>query len=272
MHTKARDTLLEISIPIGKRADYVQGGGGNTSVKYGRNQMIIKASGVTLNALTQLSGWTRVDTQTFLPHAEDLRPSMETSFHAYLGRVIIHTHSVYANILTCSETGESLVKQYFSDAFWIDYATPGQPLTDKIKEKINSEMTKTELIIFLKNHGIIVSARSAKRALELHEMVTTVIQEKLNFPNFDQFHEVSEHEITDPKQVLFPDQIVYTLSGSELMSTQAGIETQKAYHYIATTIMKNNLVPTFLNASDVAEIANLESEKYRKKMVKNDLY
>ena len=43
--------LVNISNKIGKRCDYTQGGGGNTSVKIDSENMAIKASGSTLKEM-----------------------------------------------------------------------------------------------------------------------------------------------------------------------------------------------------------------------------
>ena len=54
--------LIEISRAVGARPDYVQVGGGNTSVKSpdGRT-MAIKASGTALTAMSESAGWVEVD-------------------------------------------------------------------------------------------------------------------------------------------------------------------------------------------------------------------
>ena len=51
----------KVSIEIGKRISYVQGGGGNTSVKFNKSQMAIKASGVKLKDITHEQGFSVVD-------------------------------------------------------------------------------------------------------------------------------------------------------------------------------------------------------------------
>ena len=45
-----------------------------------------------------------------------LRPSVEVGFHAILKKYVIHTHSVYANIITCSMEGEALAEKLFKDS------------------------------------------------------------------------------------------------------------------------------------------------------------
>ena len=59
--------LIEISCAVGTRTDYVQAGGGNTSVKSpdGRT-MAIKASGTALTAMSESAGWVEVDVAAVL--------------------------------------------------------------------------------------------------------------------------------------------------------------------------------------------------------------
>ena len=50
--------LLEISLAIGSNSDYVQAGGGNTSVKSADGRtMAIKASGTPLAQMSETVGW-----------------------------------------------------------------------------------------------------------------------------------------------------------------------------------------------------------------------
>ena len=121
--------LIAISRAVGANPDYVQAGGGNTSVKSpdGRT-MAIKASGTPLTAMSESAGWVEVDTAGVLSifDRKDLatletnarearvlqhmysavlggsgRPSVETALHAMLGKVVIHTHPVAVNALNC---------------------------------------------------------------------------------------------------------------------------------------------------------------------------
>jgi len=54
---------------------------------------------VNLNSITLLQGM------------EEKRPSVEVGFHSFLSRCVIHTHSVYANLLCCSEEGRGIADE-----------------------------------------------------------------------------------------------------------------------------------------------------------------
>jgi len=63
MDKESLTQLIAISHAVGANLDYVQAGGGNTSVKSqdGRT-MAIKASGTALTAMSETAGWVELET------------------------------------------------------------------------------------------------------------------------------------------------------------------------------------------------------------------
>ncbi len=131
--------LIDMSHTIGAEISFVQGGGGNTSAKIDGNFMAIKSSGVSLRDMSFEKGISIVDYKKVnsyhnsldtseSQYSEDInsfaidgsgRPSIETGFHALLGKYVIHSHSVFMNVLLCSEEGKELISKYFPDSIWI---------------------------------------------------------------------------------------------------------------------------------------------------------
>ncbi len=132
--------FVEMCAKIGAMKDYVQGGGGNASVKHDGNKMAIKASGFTIGEITETSGYADVDyikirqyhtdvptseleerennstpftMSCVFPNAEGktLRPSVETGFHSLMKKYVMHTHPVYANVITCADGGKELANK-----------------------------------------------------------------------------------------------------------------------------------------------------------------
>ena len=166
-----------------------------------------------------------------------LRPSVEVGFHSILKKFVIHTHPVYANILCCSESGEELIAKAFKSSgipwIWVPYTMPGFYITYRIKQIIDEykETSKSfPQVIFMQNHGLVVTADDAEECIELHTKVNNVIKEFFNisepYPEIklerrgdSEF--VGETEFTvnyirnNPidlgffGRVLYPDQIVY---------------------------------------------------------------
>ena len=148
--------LIEISRAVGTRTDYVQVGGGNTSVKSpdGRT-MAIKASGTALTDMSESAGWVEVDIAAVLSifgrtelaalesdarearvlqHFSSAvvggtgRPSVETALHAMLGKFVIHTHPVAANALNCGPGQKALAEITAAGELpplWVPYTDPG---------------------------------------------------------------------------------------------------------------------------------------------------
>ena len=203
MDHKALADLIKISNSVGSRPDYVQGGGGNTSVKSADGKtMAIKASGTTLASMNESAGWVELDLGRLLaifdvaelanltPDKREARvlahqhsavvggpsarPSVESALHGLLGKVVIHTHPVAANALTCGP-GKAVIAKLTRKGelppLWVPYTDPGYKLAVGIKsaiDKYQKQHGRVPAVMFLQNHGIFVSAGSAKECVRLH--------------------------------------------------------------------------------------------------------
>lgn len=205
------NSIIEISRKFGEDGDMVQGGGGNTSVKIGSGKMYVKASGTTLR-MADVDNFIVVDVEEVLdilgdkdmseltPGERDLivskrlqglvkdgsnkRPSIETFLHALLGKYVVHVHPVYVNALTCFEGGHVLAEKIFKDKIkylWIGYDSPGYQigvlLKDGLKKYVACNGTVPE-VIFLQNHGIIISSDNEK---DIYQLNDTVMRELKDF-------------------------------------------------------------------------------------------
>lgn len=205
--------LIDISQYAGSRADYTQGGGGNTSVKNADNgTMVIKASGYRLVDINETTAFVAVDKNKIydyynsvdlsvkkdyekesaevskssivpLEGIETLRPSVEVGFHAILKKYVIHTHSVYANLLTCSQEGEALAEKLFKDKdfgfIFLPYINPGFELTLAMKNKIDEYVKATGRypeVIFMKNHGLVVTGDYIDRVKAVNTDVNETVR------------------------------------------------------------------------------------------------
>ncbi len=283
--------FVTTSIEVGLDAGLVQGGGGNTSLKLDQNRMVIKASGFLLKNMSLEDGYSIVDYPAINNYlespdeSEDVftkriksnvvetsnRPSIETGFHSVLGRSVIHSHSVYANTLTCSETGFKVSKELFPNSIWVDYASPGRELTLKIKNLVSDINKEDGIILFLQNHGLIISHRDPLQAKFLHKSVNSKISDFLKLPAFKVDYSRLDYNLSMMNEkVLFPDQIVYTMSDADVLESDAAKETLASYEYLLSQITSKGLNPSFLNKCDVDFIMNMESEKFRLKVLKNE--
>lgn len=327
-----QNPCVELAKNIGIRPDYFQGGGGNLSYKTSDSEMAIKASGYRIDDIKSDTDLARVHYQpissfynggtsqsradTYINDAKDiveantihshgtekkLRPSMEVGFHSILGRCVLHSHSVYANILNCTHEGPMLIRNLFPESRIVPYAIPGAPLTRLIQSPED-----TPQIVFLQNHGLIVHGDSVDEVMSLHEMVNDCIQTHLSilapYPtveiisNGEGVHESNSSLIsTAPNKtaliqeltnhILFPDQAVYfdiSILDTGKISIQnndslyyacpyaealALEETLAAYLYIKEVAKRANLSLKHLSDADRGDIANLEAEKHRKNVI-----
>lgn len=267
MYTEQLKDLVKISQAAGKSPDLVQGGGGNTSVKLDGNLMAVKASGYKLKEITTTDGYVVVNYKKIKEYHEQvdlskdidyekesgefvranvvpmeglkqLRPSVEAGFHSVLLKHVIHTHPVYSNIICCCENGRELVEKIFKDKkygyIWIPYINPGFMLTLAIMREVSNHISEKGFFpqaIFMENHGLVVTADTARECIELHEEVLDTIRNYFNIT--DKFPEIAIEPLSDgtfrsktkylneyfkgrdldvsffEETVLYPDQMVY---------------------------------------------------------------
>ena len=197
------ENFSRVSQSVGARADYVQGGGGNTSVKLEGGLMAIKASGFCLKDIRPDKAYAVLDYQalrTFYYGAEpkdfddvekagsaqakeavravdgleQLRPSVEAGFHSILDTYVAHSHSVYANLAACSVECREIVAAALADAPYgwgmVAYTDPGARLTFSIRDELRRVMEETgrrPAAIFMQNHGLIVHADDPDDCLKI---------------------------------------------------------------------------------------------------------
>lgn len=320
--------LVKISATVGMREDYVQGGGGNTSVKLDDTRMAIKASGFRLKQVTKDNGYVMLDYARLLGYyssvdlagdidfeadnkrntkecileggAAGLRPSVEAGFHARMKSCVIHTHSVYANMLCCSVEGVEIAQKLFADLpyIFIPYVNPGFTLSLKITEAIADYQNKTGTfpeVVFMQNHGLVVTTDDADTCLALHETVNDRIRRHFHIDAAYPISKVGEnlHSETDfikdfftrygketlQAKILYPDQLVYLNSaiGDKFLlkelkyegdpaTAQIMEETMLGWAYVLDSINKTGLTLTTMTPEQIAFIAGWESEAYRKQL------
>lgn len=284
---EATKVLVKISKYVGENLAYIQGGGGNSSVKISSSEMIVKSSGTNLKDLSVSSGYCKVNHKkindfiyayadnkktSFEKVIEESkidgygRPSMETGFHSQLGNYVLHTHPVYINTFLCSTDGQTKLKDLIPEAHWIKYATPGEAVTFELKKIIedkNLSPHKDDLIFLLENHGIIVSSNNHSAVTEVHDEINNRIKKAFSFKKFESFEPFND---LNNLPTLFPDQIVYISKDPKLESIGSR-ETFASAKYILNNMKKINLTPKELSTKEKNSILNLDSEKYRQKII-----
>ncbi len=192
--------LIKLSKYAGMREDIIQAGGGNTSVKINDETMFIKSSGYQLSEMKENVGYSKVNYKKIVDYfknnleikrsdekkllentlIEGKRPSIETFLHSITGKYTLHTHPLLINVFTSRKNGMKELKSMFPDSLIIDYQTPGIFLAKEFFDKFSKlENLQKANIVFLKNHGLIVSGKNMDEVIELHESILETLENKL---------------------------------------------------------------------------------------------
>ncbi len=204
------EQLIQMSKYAGERFDLIQAGGGNSSVKLSDGTMLIKASGVHLSDMSKTIGIAEVDNKKIVDFMDDqsidqlpkkkrellaakaisdatltpdLKASIETPLHSLLKKYTLHTHPLIVNAVTCKSNGQQLLREWFKDAVFIPYATPGIDLALSMKTILRQCDVKGSTgpqIIFLQNHGLIISSDNSEDIYTTKDQVADIIAGKLN--------------------------------------------------------------------------------------------
>ena len=192
--------LIKLSKYAGMREDIIQAGGGNTSVKIDDETMFIKSSGYQLSEMEENVGYSKVNYKKIVDYfkknteikkndekellektlIEGKKPSIETFLHSITEKYTLHTHPLLINVFTSRTSGMEELKSMFPDSLIIGYQTPGiflaKDFFDKFSKLDNPQKVN---IIFLKNHGLIVSGKNVDEVIELHENILKILEDRL---------------------------------------------------------------------------------------------
>ena len=182
-----------LSAEIGSDPLLVQGPGGNTSVKQG-GAMWIKASGTMLSdaetgrifvpvdpakALAEIDGSGDGSCRNaVLDPRSELRPSVETTFHAlFPQKFVFHYHSVATICHSASVQGriDLVAKLYGLDWADVRYRKPGVPLAKEIRSVTGGAAPG---VTILENHGVIIAADEIEGIARLRSEV----EKRLHLP------------------------------------------------------------------------------------------
>jgi ribulose-5-phosphate 4-epimerase/fuculose-1-phosphate aldolase len=208
------DDFLFLCRAFGQLEDLTQSGGGNISVKISESISIIKSSGVSLSDVSRTYGFTILDharvveglvSQTETPLDAVVisgpKPSLETHFHCFLKKYVVHIHPTILLPHLCS-----------GDPCCIPYEKPGFHLSKTIYNRYTQQSC-----IHLANHGIILTADT------IPELLTIAHEE---YERFRPAHSISLREFWSI-QSEYPDSYIYKLSRAE---TDAYLPILKRYN------------------------------------------
>ena len=214
--------LKELSKYAGERFDLVQAGGGNSSVKLDNGEMLIKASGFSLSDVNENQGYSRVKTKEIATIVQEKtvreeedkrkretitselikkaivdkknRPSIETILHSLLHKYTLHTHPIVVNAIVIEKNWKELLSLIFKDEeiVLVGYETPGIDLALELDLQL-SKFDTIPNIIFLQNHGLIITSNIKSEVFKKTEYVLNKIEKylKLDFNKYKLTNKIS---------------------------------------------------------------------------------
>ncbi len=228
--------FIYLSKYAGMREDLVQAGGGNTSVKLDDKTMLVKSSGYQLAELASGYGYSSInypqivdafntcknldslsedDAKAILSTAliDGGKPSIETFLHAITRTFTMHTHPIVVNILLARKDAKQVLSQLFPEAYFVAYATPGVELAKEYFRTMKGHINDKEQIIFLQNHGLVVSGEDLNAVLKLNEEVISRIEDYLDLSSvMEPYHIVSDI------WKLFSEKVIWRVTDMNVMS------------------------------------------------------
>lgn len=202
--------FIQISKYAGMRNDLAQAGGGNTSMKPDDHIMLVKSSGIQLADVSEDNGYSKVDYRLIVDYFQENvktdgefvlteeagkallakaqieggRASIETFLHAVTGKYTLHSHPTLVNILTARAGGVDVLRTLFPEAVFVPYRKPGAALAEAYYQEFCKKQAQgvKASVIFLANHGLVVSGDSAQSVIDGTEAVLEKIADYLQIP------------------------------------------------------------------------------------------
>ena len=259
----------ELSRYASKHPEFVQGGGGNCSVK-SNGKMIIKASGYFLKDISDTKGFVIINLKNKrVVKNKNLQPSLETAIHFLLGKYIIHTHPILIGAMVCSKEGKYLFRKLFhgNPYFWIKFARPGKNLAHVVRNTIKKHKIdiNTNLVLFLENHGVFISSDNKRECITLHQQIIKKLRGFFK-PNLNNN---PPNQGFNQNYYLTPDHIVYLSVSKKQLSRKnkrAITEINDFTNKVKRLIKSRKLQIQYLSKKDCEFIINMKEEKYRQRL------
>jgi ribulose-5-phosphate 4-epimerase/fuculose-1-phosphate aldolase len=249
------DEYVELCRLIGGWTDWVQGVGGNCSIKKD-NSLIIKKSGARIGDTTKDNGWVICSITKLKEkivnneeNAEDTiisgvgKPSIESFMHTIPARIVVHLHPSHMMSTLCSDHTLDM----------IPYVKPGIGLAKKVLDEFRIE----KRVYLLQNHGIILCGDSINDILglmKLHRGWTNIaIAQQLYYGILQMTSKpmiVKTYKgiCTDQFKAFTPDILVF-LQSKPLLSSESDFE-----HDLQAYIQKHTQIPSVVYVDNVLYI------------------
>lgn len=282
MNRQELKDFIEISKYAGQRFDLIQSGGGNSSVKNNDGTMYIKASGVYLSEVSEDSGYAIVKNKELIKIFElseiqnvrnkkerealindymknvnltpNFRPSIETLLHSILKKYTLHTHPLAVNAITCRQDWKDVLNKIFREINFVcvDYNTPGIDLALELLKQIKN---KDVNIIFLQNHGLIITANNKAEIYEFTEFVVAKIEKYLNL-------DLSKYKLTTELSKILPDDFISYVSDDEFILKNINSQYINTLPFCPDKMVYCGILPLLLQELSINKITEYKNKYY----------
>lgn len=265
--SRARPWPMEldfVSAKIGLDRELVQGPGGNTSWKNGR-EVWVKASGFQLREAIENEIFCQVSLDSPLVNNlnDGKRPSIEALLHASRPeRFVIHVHSVSSIAFGCIKHFET---PYFDlmdqlDLAIVEYARPGAELALEIEKSMGMIHYKSGAI--LRNHGLLCWGDDIEEVYGKVLEIESAIAEFLNIESARV--EKNSAESLPVEKFITPDHAVFSKS---IKNKKSGwlVDLDWAIKKALDKIPPGREV-AYLSDEEVYSLVNWEAEQARIEM------
>lgn len=194
--------LIQLSRFAGERFDLTQANCGNASFKTDEGTMWIKVAGTALSDVRAIEDFCEISLDGPLSFiaanltlsadrsTDDIDraavdcliaanrsrrnlPSHDTFLHSLLGPFTLHTHPPVVTSIVCQRGWREKIAGLIPDALFVDYNTPGPRIAIAMAEVLREQGWKPgdRAIVFLQNHGLLVSAESVVEVARITDEV-----------------------------------------------------------------------------------------------------
>jgi len=300
--------FVQLSKYCGERYDLVQAGGGNISFKID-NFLFIKSSGCLLtdmeinknyvclnktnieqnlkNIISENKKQRELESKLLCDESilflKKFKPSIETTMHSLTKKYTVHLHPLQFLSICALENCYELLKNKFKNFCFIHYFTPGIDVALELLKKYNGEK-----IIFLQNHGIVITSDNIEEIYEILENTITQLENIIekNFDDYKQTNYISKlmNKITNNLTIsylsddiylknifnksinmhpFFPDKLVYcgidiaNLNNNYCIDQENIIAYQNKYNELPKIFYLNQKI--YINSNSIKKCIEIES-------------
>ena len=263
----------KLSTAVSSDYSFVQGGGGNVSIKKD-NDLIVKASGTRLSEATTSMGFVVLNRdvakectksgaslqRSVVVGSFNGRPSIEAPLHVECGgSYVVHIHSVGAIAIGLIEEGSAFcAKEGWQ---YVEYALPGEPLLSALKSSGN--FSSPSGVSILSNHGLLVwdstLEQCINRALMAEDKCRNYFLGKNSSQNIDEMKneiDLKNDEYLDFGSAL-SDQWLRFILGNTLFPDQAVFLSEVHFENLIQDDFLLNIKSLSMDQKEMLKLLNL---------------